>query len=141
MKAGLRGCGVLRRPPRIIPIQKRSHRSKSINWDLTGFNAAASRTAIGLGVNLPQYSVRTTWQYQDNLSHTAGNHGLKFGFDIHRSQLEQLFKPTTRGRLVYTTLNRFVNDVAQIATINKDLAGVAEISESRLARLIFLWAG
>ncbi|HYJ88812.1 MAG TPA: carboxypeptidase regulatory-like domain-containing protein [Pyrinomonadaceae bacterium] len=94
---------------------------------LQGFNAAASRTAIGLGVNLPQFSFRTTWQYQDNLSHTAGNHGLKFGFDIHRSQLEQLFKPTTRGRLVYTTLNRFVNDVAQIATINKDLPGVAEI--------------
>jgi carboxypeptidase family protein/TonB-dependent receptor-like protein len=94
---------------------------------LTGFNAAASRTGIGLGVNLPQYSVRQTWQYQDNLSHTVGSHGWKFGFDIHRSQLEQLFKPTTRGRLVYTTLNRFVNDVAQIATINKDLTGVAKI--------------
>jgi Carboxypeptidase regulatory-like domain len=94
---------------------------------LTGFNAAASRTGIGLGVNLPQYSVRQTYQYQDNLSHTAGNHGLKFGIDIHRSQLEQLFKPTTRGRLVYTTLNRYVNDVAQIATINKDLAGTAQI--------------
>ncbi len=94
---------------------------------LQGFNAAASRTAIGLGVNLPQFSFRTTWQYQDNLSHTAGNHGLKFGFDIHRSQLKQLFKPTVRGRLVYTTLNRFVNDVAQVAAINKDLAGVAQI--------------
>lgn len=94
---------------------------------LQGFNAASSRTAIGLGVNLPQYSVRQTYQYQDNLSHTAGSHAWKFGFDIHRSQLEQLFKPTTRGRLVYTTLNRFVNDVAQIATINKDLAGVATI--------------
>ncbi len=94
---------------------------------LTGFNAAASRTGIGLGVNLPQFSFRTKWQYQDNLSHTAGNHGLKFGFDIHRSQLEQLFKPTTRGRLVYTTLNRYVNDVAQIATINKDLPGVARV--------------
>jgi hypothetical protein len=94
---------------------------------LTGFNAAASRTAIGLGVNLPQFNFRTTYQYQDNLSHTVGNHGLKFGFDIHRSQLRQLFKPTTRGRLVYTTLNRLVNDVAQIATINKDLPGVAEI--------------
>lgn len=94
---------------------------------LQGFNAASSRTAIGLGVNLPQYSIRQTFQYQDNLSHTAGNHAMKFGVDIHRSQLEQLFKPTTRGRLVYTTLNRFVNDVAQIATINKDLAGVARI--------------
>jgi len=94
---------------------------------LTGFNAAASRTAIGLGVNLPQFNFRTTYQYQDNLSHTMGNHGLKFGFDIHRSQLRQLFKPTTRGRLVYTTLNRLVSDVAQIATINKDLPGVAQI--------------
>lgn len=94
---------------------------------LQGFNAAASRTAIGLGVNLPQYSIRETFQYQDNLSHTVGNHGWKFGLDIHRSKLEQLFKPTTRGRLVYTTLNRFVNDVAQIATINKDLPGVERI--------------
>ena len=94
---------------------------------LTGFNAAASRTAIGLGVNLPQFSIRNTWQYQDNLSHTVGSHGLKFGVDIHRSHLHQLFKPTVRGRLVYTTLNRLVNDVAQIATINKDLPGVARI--------------
>jgi hypothetical protein len=94
---------------------------------LNGFNAAASRTAIGLGVNLPQFSIRNTWQYQDNLSHTVGDHGFKFGTDIHRSHLTQLFKPTTRGRLVYTTLNRLVSDVAQIATINKDLPGVARI--------------
>jgi len=94
---------------------------------LQGFNAASSRTAIGLGVNLPQFSIRQTYQYQDNVSHTVGSHSWKFGLDIHRSQLEQLFKPTTRGRLVYTTLNRFVNDVAQIATINKDLAGVARL--------------
>lgn len=94
---------------------------------LQGFNAASSRTAIGLGVNLPQFSIRQTYQYQDNLSHTVGSHATKFGFDIHRSKLEQLFKPTTRGRLVYTTLNRFVNDVAQIATINKDLPGVERL--------------
>lgn len=94
---------------------------------LQGFNAAASRTGIGLGVNLPQFSYRETYQYQYNLSHTMDNHGLKLGVDIHRSKLEQLFKPTVRGRLVYTTLNRFVNDVAQIATINKDLPGVAQI--------------
>lgn len=94
---------------------------------LTGFNAASSRTAIGLGVNLPQFSVRNTYQLQDNLSHTGGNHSMKFGFDLHRSQLAQLFKPTVRGRLVYSTLNRFVNDVALVATINKDLPGVARI--------------
>ncbi len=94
---------------------------------LIGFNAAASRTAIGLGVNLPQYSYRNTYQYQDNLSHIVGNHSMKFGLDIHRSQLSQLFKPTVRGRLVYSTLNRLVNDVALVATINKDLPGVARL--------------
>ncbi len=94
---------------------------------LLGFNAAASRTAIGLGVNLPQFSYRNTYQWQDNLSHNMGSHNMKVGFDIHRSQLAQLFKPTVRGRLVYSTLNRLVNDVAQIATINKDLTGVARI--------------
>lgn len=80
-----------------------------------------------MGVNLPQNSIRATYQYQDNLTHTVGSHVWKFGADIHRSRLAQLFKPTVRGRLVYTTLNRFVNDVAQIATINKDLPGVATI--------------
>jgi hypothetical protein len=94
---------------------------------LQGFNAAASRTAIGLGVNLPQFSFRETWQYQNNLSYTRGEHSMKFGADVRRSRLNQLFKPTTRGRLVYSTLNRLVNDVALVATINKDLPGVASV--------------
>ena len=94
---------------------------------LTGFNAATNRTAIGLGINLPQSSVRNTYQLQDTVSYSAGNHSLKFGVDIHRSQLHQLFKPSVRGRLSYTNLNRFVADVANTSIINKDLPGVARI--------------
>ncbi|HEY7785696.1 MAG TPA: carboxypeptidase regulatory-like domain-containing protein [Pyrinomonadaceae bacterium] len=94
---------------------------------LVGFNAATDRTGIGLGVNLPQFSFRNTYQMQDNISYTTGGHAFKFGFDIRRNQLKQLFKPTTRGRLQYSSLNRFVNDVAQSSTINKDLQGVAEV--------------
>ncbi len=94
---------------------------------LVGFNAATDRTGIGLGVNLPQYSFRNTYQMQNNTSYTTGGHAFKFGFDIRRNQLAQLFKPTTRGRLQYSSLNRFVNDVAQSSTINKDLPGVAEV--------------
>jgi outer membrane receptor protein involved in Fe transport len=93
---------------------------------LTGLNAGATRTAIGLAANLPQTSFRNTYQLQDNLSITSGNHGLKFGADIHRSQLAQLFKPTTRGHLVYTSLQNFVNDTANVQ-INRDLPGVASI--------------
>ena len=94
---------------------------------LTGFNAATNRTAIGLGINLPQSTVRNTYQIQDTVSYSTGNHSLKFGVDIHRSQLHQLFKPSVRGRLSYTNLNRFVADVANTSIINKDLPGVARI--------------
>jgi Carboxypeptidase regulatory-like domain len=93
---------------------------------MTGLNAGATRTAIGLAANLPQQSFRNTYQIQDNLSYTNGNHAWKFGVDIHRSQLHQLFKPTTRGHLVYTNLNNFVADVANVQ-INRDLPGVARV--------------
>ena len=93
---------------------------------MTGLNAGATRTAIGLAANLPQESIRNTYQLQDNLSYTSGNHAWKFGVDIHRSQLHQLFKPTTRGHLVYADLNSFVNDVANVQ-INRDLPGVARV--------------
>ena len=93
---------------------------------MTGLNAGATRTAIGLAANLPQTSFRNTFQIQNNLSYTAGNHAWKFGADIHRSQLHQLFKPTTRGHLVYADLNNFVNDVANVQ-INRDLPGVARV--------------
>jgi hypothetical protein len=89
--------------------------------------AASNTQGIGLGVNLPQFSFRNTYQLQDNISYSSGSHAFKFGVDIRRNQLAQLFKPTTRGRLQYSSLNRYVNDVAQSSTINKDLAGVAEV--------------
>ena len=93
---------------------------------MTGLNAGTTRTAIGLAANLPQNSIRNTYQIQDNLSYTTGNHSWKFGIDIHRSQLHQLFKPTTRGHLVYADLNAFVNDIANVQ-INRDLPGVARV--------------
>ncbi len=94
---------------------------------LSGFNAASNRTAIGLAVNLPQFAFRQTYQLQDNLSITQGNHAWKFGVDIRRNQQKQFFFPTIRGRLVYSTLQRFVDDVADTATVNKPLAGGREI--------------
>lgn len=90
---------------------------------LTGFNAAASRTAIGLAVNLPQYRINDTYQITDALSYTTGNHNLKFGVDLRRTDVKSFFVPTTRGRLAYVTLDNFVNDIAQSATINAPLRG------------------
>ncbi len=94
---------------------------------LTGFNADTSRTGIGLAVNLPQFSYRENYQLADNFSYTAGNHATKFGVDIRRNKLKQFFFPTIRGRLAYSSLNRFVNDVADVATINKPLVGGQDV--------------
>ncbi len=98
-----------------------------VELGLRQFNAAASRTAIGLGVNLPQATVRNTYQLQDTISYTSGNHGWKFGADIRRNQLHQLFKPTTRGLLEYASLDFYIKDFATRANINKDLPGTARI--------------
>lgn len=101
-----------------------------VELGLAGFNAGPTRTAIGLGVNLPQNQTRNTYQLQDNISYTTGNHAWKFGADIRRNQLHQLFKPTTRGLLEYASLDFLVKDLATRANINKDLPGTAEVLHS-----------
>ena len=90
---------------------------------LTGFNAAVSRTAIGLALNLPQCRINDTFQYQNNLSYVRGRHAFKTGIDIRRINVESFFFPTIRGRMVYPTLQRLVDDNAETATINKPLPG------------------
>ena len=98
---------------------------------MTQFNAAVSRTAIGLAVNLPQYRYNDTYQFQDNLTFLRGNHVFKAGADVRRQYVKSFFLPTTRGRLVYATLTDFVADVATTATINKPLPGGEEIAYYR----------
>ncbi len=94
---------------------------------LIGFNAGPTRSAIGLAVNLPQWRNNDVYQIQDNLAYYRGNHSFKVGFDLRRTKVESFFNPTLRGRLVYPTLQRFVDDVADVATITKPLPGGAEV--------------
>ncbi|HKS10230.1 MAG TPA: TonB-dependent receptor, partial [Pyrinomonadaceae bacterium] len=120
----------LRSASATLALDPRSEQIPSIEiveLGLAGFNAGPTRTAIGLGVNLPQNQVRNTFQLQDNVSYTTGNHGWKFGVDIRRNQLHQLFKPTTRGLLEYASLDFLVKDFATRANINKDLPGTAQV--------------
>ncbi len=94
---------------------------------LTGFNAAAGRTAIGLAVNFPQGAVYNTYQLSDTLGWIRGSHSMKFGFDFRRIEQATEFNPTLRGRLQYTSLQNLVNDVAQVAAINTLQPGVPKI--------------
>lgn len=98
-----------------------------VELGLIGFNASPTRTAIGLGVNLPQDSIRNTYQLQDTVSYSMGNHAFKFGGDVRRNQLHQLFKPTTRGLLEYSSLDFLIKDLATRFNINKDLPGTARV--------------
>lgn len=97
---------------------------------LTGFNAGATRTAIGLAVNLPQFRFNDTYQIADSMVYTTGSHSLKFGGELRRLDARVFFVPTTRGRLSYATpqapalpLQNFIDDVAAIATFNSPLRG------------------
>ncbi len=90
---------------------------------LTGFNAAASRTAIGLAVNLPQFRFNNNYQLQYTVGMMRGSHSLKFGMDFRKQDVTSFFVPTIRGRLVYNTLQDLVDDVAQTASINAPLPG------------------
>ncbi len=90
---------------------------------LVGINAAASRTAIGLAVNLPQFRRNNTYQIQNTTGWIKGNHSMKFGIDFRRVDIVSFFGPTTRGSLNYDTLQRLFDDVATVATINATLPG------------------
>ncbi len=91
---------------------------------LTGFNAAANRTAIGLAVNLPQFRINNTYQITNSLSYLTGNHALKFGVDWRKLEVKSFFFPTVRGRLAYSTLQNFVDDFAGLAaTVNRPIPG------------------
>jgi hypothetical protein len=91
---------------------------------MLGFNAIATRTAIGLAVNLPQFRINNTYQIQDSLSYVKGNHAMKFGVDWRWLQVKSFFFPTVRGLLRYDTLQDFINDNAnQAASVNRPLRG------------------
>jgi hypothetical protein len=92
------------------------------------------------GVNLPQNQTRNTYQTQDNISYTNGNHAWKFGADIRRNQLHQLFKPTTRGLLEYASLDFLVKDLRRAQTSTR-FAGHCAQCFTRLARFLFLRPG
>jgi hypothetical protein len=95
---------------------------------MSGFNAANNRTGIGLAVNLPQFRNNNTYQVQDNLAWTRGSHAMKFGFDIRRVQVKSFFVPTIRGRLAYSTLQRFIDDNADLSSqVNRPLPGGQEL--------------
>jgi hypothetical protein len=98
---------------------------------LTGYNIQDSRTAIGLAVTLPQGFIFNTYQLQDTLVYASGAHSFKAGFDLRRVEQISDFNSTLRGRLQYTSLQNFVDDIAAAASINTLQPGVPKIQPYR----------
>lgn len=95
---------------------------------LTGFNAGQNRTAMGLAVNIPQFRYNDTYQFQNTLAYVPGSHAFKVGLDVRRINVKSWFFPTVRGLLRYPTLQRYIDDVAEAANINKPLPGGVEVN-------------
>jgi hypothetical protein len=106
---------------------------------LTGFNAATSRTAIGLAVNLPQFRFNNNYQLQETLGWMRSGHSMKFGIDFRKQDVTSFFVPTVRGRLVYNTLQDLVDDVAQTASINAPLPGGERLTYYKYYDYFFFW--
>lgn len=106
---------------------------------LVGFNAANSRTAIGLAVNLPQAQAVTNYQIMDNYSILKGSHAMKMGFDFRRQDQNQDFNPTIRGRIQYADLQAVVDDRPLSASINSFLPGVGRWQAYKYYDYFFFW--
>ena len=106
---------------------------------LTGFNAATTRTAIGLAVNLPQSQVLNNYQLVNNFSILKSTHNMKMGIDIRRQDQNQDFNPTIRGRLQYQTLQDVINDTPNVQAINSFLPGVPRWQGYKYYDYFFYW--
>jgi hypothetical protein len=95
---------------------------------LTGFNAAVSRTAIGLGVNFPQFRFNDTYQFQNTTTYITGPHTLKGGADIRHVWVKSFFVPTIRGLLRYGTMQQFIDDTPEAFQLNSPLPGGQSIN-------------
>lgn len=98
---------------------------------LRGFNAATTRTALGLATNNPQFSTLNNYQLQESLSVLKGSHSMKFGIDFRRQEQFAFFNPNIRGRLEYANLQRLIDDQATTAQVNAPLPGASVITYFR----------
>jgi hypothetical protein len=98
---------------------------------MSKYVVADSRTAIGLATNLPNSGDNDLYQIQNNLTYLRGRHLLKAGLDVRYNYVKSSASSMIRGRLVYDSLENFVLDRAETATINKPLPGGQEINYNR----------
>jgi hypothetical protein len=79
-------------------------------------------STIGLSQLFPQGRIFNNYQFQDTLTHTVGNHTLRFGTDILKQRAKQFVPINTRGTLTFApggdfpTLGNFVDSFSGVGT-------------------------
>jgi outer membrane receptor protein involved in Fe transport len=63
---------------------------------------------VGANSSLPRHRVDSNNQVIDNFSWKLNKHDLKFGFDFHRTSIQQFFDKYFRGRLKFPDLTAFL---------------------------------
>lgn len=64
-------------------------------------------STVGLSQSFPQGRIFNNFQFQDTLTHTVGNHTLRFGTDILMQRAKQFVPINTRGTLTFAGDNNF----------------------------------
>jgi hypothetical protein len=82
------------------------------------FDRRPDRTAIGFPTTLPTFSFNNNFHISDVIGFGFTNHAVKAGADIRRVEQYYLLGSSVRGRLRYTTLQDFVDDIAQSSIIS-----------------------
>lgn len=95
-----------------------------------------SISTVGLSATFPQGRNFKNYQFQDTITHTIGDHTLRFGLDILAQRGTQLVPINTRGSLTYTSgggftaLGNFVQGFSGPAgSASKVFGNGAEVSD------------
>jgi hypothetical protein len=87
-------------------------------FSFTGAGLGQGITSVGLLTGFPQRRLFNNYQFQDTISHTAGNHTLRFGADLNVQRSTQDIPFNSRGILTFAGgggFNSFGNFVDQFS--------------------------
>jgi hypothetical protein len=87
-------------------------------FSFTGAGLGQGITSVGLPTGFPQRRLFNNYQFQDTISHTAGNHTLRFGADLNVQRSTQDIPFNSRGILTFAGgggFNSFGNFVDQFS--------------------------
>ena len=109
------------------PFSKNIPSIQITGLEMVASNAGGQRTAIGFPPILPGGRVVDVYQITDAFSYIKGDHSMKFGFELRRTDARLAVFLNTRGNITYRSparnISDFINDEAFAASITLRMPG------------------